>query len=401
MRYLLVLFILAMSNVGICQMQFEKGYFVDNAGVRTECLVKKSSWSKNPVFITYKLNDSDKFQSKTIDEIAEFGIDGQIRFLRQKVWIDISSTDMRNLENDFEPIYQSRVVLLEQLIDGNASLYMYTDNNDTKFFLKRGADTIVSLVEKMYLVENARVVHNETYKQQLKNELTCLSLNADDVKKIHYNKKDLVRIVNKYNNCVSGNQQSIVYEVKKERKLAVNFAVRPRANFSTVKLHQTYSNLDFNFNSSAVGLGLEGELSLPFAVKNLRVLAEPTFQYFKKSTAYSKNYNAVIHYKSLELPIGIRYYIDINEKSTLFINALYMFDFGMNSHFEIKEANYRWLDLDIKSKGKLAFGGGFSFKNKHKIELRYITDRDIQDHTYFTSKYNSISLVYGYTIFKK
>jgi len=76
------------------QMHFEKGYFESNDGSITKCLIKNEDWYKTPNQFKYKLLTEDNIQLKKIDEIKEFGIDNQTKYIRADVNVDMSPSTL-------------------------------------------------------------------------------------------------------------------------------------------------------------------------------------------------------------------------------------------------------------------------------------------------------------------
>tara|TARA_R110002049_G_scaffold248552_1_gene423036 strand:+ start:964 stop:1344 length:381 start_codon:yes stop_codon:yes gene_type:complete len=126
---------------------------------------------------------------------------------------------------------------------------------------------------------------------------------------------------------------------------------------------------------------------MPFNRSKWAIIVEPTYQSYKVKGDVSRR---SIDYSSIELPIGIRHYMFINEKSKIFLNGSYIVDFS----------NGKALNLEIKSSGNLGFGVGYKRNDKLSLEFRYHTSRDLFYNFRTTfSNYNTMSLIFGYTLF--
>ena len=68
--------------------------------------------------------------------------------------------------------------------------------------------------------------------------------------------------------------------------------------------------------------GVETEFILAFNKNKWGVTIEPTYQYYKSEKKPS-DVEAKLNYTSVEIPIGIRHYFYLSEKSKIFINASY------------------------------------------------------------------------------
>ena len=56
--FILLLTVLAVNSNA--QVNFDKGYFIDNNGQKTECLIKNADRGNNPSSFEYKLSESSE-----------------------------------------------------------------------------------------------------------------------------------------------------------------------------------------------------------------------------------------------------------------------------------------------------------------------------------------------------
>lgn len=151
-------------------------------------------------------------------------------------------------------------------------------------------------------------------------------------------------------------------------------------------------------------MGAEIEYIFPFNKNKWSLFVEPTYQFFKATKENDINITltittkqkAIVDYKSIEIPIGIRHYLFLNDKSKIFINATYILNYALNSiiKFEVGQ------DLEIKPKNYYAIGIGYEFNNSLNIEFRKGFDQNIlSQYTFWNSKYNSFSIILGYRLF--
>ena len=108
-----------------------------------------------------------------------------------------------------------------------------------------------------------------------------------------------------------------------------------------------------------------------------------------------------VDYKSIEVPLGVRYYMFLNDKSKLFTNISYVIDFAYNSTIQFfRQDNSMLNSLESKSRPNMAIGFGYKFMDTYGIEMRYCTSRNILgDYLYWSSDYRTISIVFGYSLF--
>lgn len=135
-KFYLTLTILIISFTLRSQIKFEKGYFIDNQNKKTECLIKNLDWKNNPTNFEYRLSESEESSKKTIDEINEFGIYGESKYIRANVKADLSSTELSSLNFSKEQNFIQVDLFLKVLVEGAGSLYYYEENAVQKFFYK-------------------------------------------------------------------------------------------------------------------------------------------------------------------------------------------------------------------------------------------------------------------------
>ena len=375
------------------QISFEKGYFIDNANQKIECLIKNIDWKNNPVEFEYKIAEGQSEEIKTIKAAKEFGVYDKSKYVRRLVDIDRSSNSLSQLTKDRNPVFKKEELFLEVLIDGKASLFLYEDGSLRRFFYTVDDSDTVQLVYKSYKASDNKVGENNRFKQQLWDDLKCQNILMPDIQMLNYSKRELIKLFEKFNKCTSSDY--ISYGNKKTKKL-FNLSVRPgiRASALTVD-SSTLDRRDAQFDTK-VGfrLGLEAEFVMAFNRNKWAIIIEPTYQYYK-AEAQLERYFVQTDYKSIELPIGIRHYMFLNNQSKVFLNGSFVLDFPMNSVVDYDTVT----DLDIDSKPNLAFGIGYNFNDKISLEARLQTGRDVlRGWQSSSSTYKSFSLIVGYTI---
>lgn len=255
------------------------------------------------------------------------------------------------------------------------------------------------MVYKKYLKYDNEISSNSRYKQQLLNNLKCPSFNLNKVENLDYKKSALIDFFIEYNKC--NNQEIFNYEEKEKRDL-FNLNIRPGLNYSSLSIQNNaigITGIDFD-NELEFRFGIEAEFIMPFNKNKWAIIIEPTYQYFK-SQGNLTDENLIddrlnVGYTSIELPVGVRHYFFINEKSKIFINGSFLFDFSRDSdiNFDVRP------DLEIESRYNLAFGLGYKYNDRYSLELRYLTDREVLwKDIAWSSNYNTFSVIFGYTIF--
>lgn len=393
-KQLLFLLISIYSFNSIAQISFEKGYFIDNTDQKTYCLIKNIDWKNNPTEFEYKLSENEEPKISSIESTKEFRILNQSKYERSVVEIDRSSEDISKMGTDKNPIFKKEQLFLKVLLEGKADLFLYEDGNLKRFFYNIDNSEVKQLIFKEYLTPKNSIGKNVEYKKQLWNDLKCQNITVNDVETIDYKKNDFVNFFIKYNKC--NNSDFIDFE-KKQKKDLFNLTLRPGLNSSSLTIQNSISNsrdADFD-NEFGFRFGIETEFILPFNKNKWAVLIEPTYQYYKSEKKLtSENVNA--DYTSIEIPIGIRHYMFLNNNSKLFINGSLIIDLSSNSKIDFESSS----DLEFKTDNNLAFGLGYKYDKKYSLELRYQTGREILgNYISWSSDYNTLSVIFGYSIF--
>jgi len=381
-KYLFFLLsILTIESFG--QIVFENGYFIDNNDIRTECLVKNYEWKNSPDKIEYRLTQSSKPKIASITEIKEFSV-SNYKYRRFTVQIDQSSDALSNLSNTKEPIFVEKTVFLKTIIEGLASLY--EAGKPKRYFYNVDTSKVKQLVYKEYLNEN-RVAENNSYKSQLWKDLKCSSITTKEIGNTGYIKGDLIKVFEKYNTCT---ESSFINYEKNKKRIALNLIIKPGLKVSSLSIENTQNNsqnIDFG-SSTSFCFGIEAQLVLPYNKKKWVVFFEPTYQSYKAEDPRERFSNTV-DYKSLELPIGVKYNMFLKQKSKVFISAaIVLLDIPFNSTIG---------HLEVSSVNNLNLGFGYSFKNKISAEVRYGSPRELlRSYYFYSSTFQSMSFVLGY-----
>lgn len=394
-RQLLILIISLFSLSGFSQINFEKGYFINNSGERIECFIKNDKWKYNPVSFEYKETQDSQVKTASIENIVEFGIDNYSKYERHNVKIDRSSEILSELSSDRNPVFAEEELFLKVLIEGQATLYVYQDTDLTRFFYKIQGSEIEQLIHKRYINSNYDVEFNNYFRQQLYNNLNCKNSDLNQFLRIDYNKKKLVKHFVYHNECL--NSDYVNYDTfQKNKFLSIN--IRPGINISDFEMYYA-ANRDATLvnyeNKSTFRIGLEFELILPFNKNRWAIIVEPTYQYYKASKEL-ETHTISIDYASIEIPIGLRYFFNLNDNSKIFLNALYYIDKSIDSTvvYDIGSS------LEISSKGNFGAGVGYTYNDRYTFEFRYQGGRELLgEYSAWKSSYNTISFILGYSLF--
>ena len=379
----------------LAQNKFEKGYYIDNQGVKVSGFIKNNDWSSNPNNFQFKINLESQESKKIINNVKEFSVGGLI-YQRFNVDIDRSSNKLSELTEKRVSEFKKETLFLKILVQGSkANLYSYTDGDLRRYFYKLPNNDVKQLIFKTYKLKTGRTAKNELYKKQLNDFLPCSSIEDTP----SYSKNDLKKYFIAFNNC-SQIDENLTDFTLNETKGKLNLRVKAGLNYSKVTI--TALNTSFNTIPSESGnevsprFGIELEYMLPLNNNRWSIFIEPTYLSFKGTSVgeqvgflASPDYD--IEYTSIELPIGVRYYFPVKNDSNLFIDGGFALDYPMDSFVD---------NFEIKSDVNLFFGFGYLFKDTYSLEVRYNAARSIlTNYVSFDSAYTGLSLNFGYSLF--
>lgn len=367
LRTYIIIISFFIATFSYSQIVFENAYFVDLKGEKINCLIKNVDWDLNPTSFKYKTSENSDIKIKEASDVTEFGFENGANYLSVVVKIDLSSDQNNRLTNTRVPEFRNQRLFLKELVAGKSPLYLYKNGDITRFFYLQEDNIVEPLVYKRYFVGIAKIREHERYKQQLLNFIKCDEINDKEVKSLEYSIPSLTKIFRKYNKCLDPNTN---FEKESKNKTQINFSIKPGLQSNKVDfliVDNFFSQgavFDFG-NSFGFRFGLETEFVLPFNKNKWSIVLEPTYQSYNALNT-SESFN--IKYKSIEVPLGLRHYLYLNN-FRFFINVGAVYDIPINS--SINE------NLEISSSINLMYGLGFSLKEKYSLELRRYTRRQL------------------------
>lgn len=391
------------------QIRYETGYFVNNDGDRIDCLIKNVDWKNNPTKFSYKLSETSEAQIGTIETVQEFGVADFLKFKRYEVDIDRTSDDITTLTIKRTPEFKKEVLFLKTLVEGEANLFFYEKGNLRRFFYSTNDLQISQLVFMKYMMSmgEKKVGVNNEYKYQLWQGLKCKAITNKDLNNTGYKKNNLVDYFVKYNSCKKSNYKLF----KKKGKTDLNLSIKPQSSFYTFDYFGSGLGAEINIEN-ALGIGLELEFSLPFNKNKWSLFVMPSYETFKGGAPVENEYinpygtwESQIDYAAIEIPLGIRHYFFLSDKSKLYMNAggaIIGFDLASKIKTVRKgSVNTYRREIEIDGAQEYFFlGGGYSFNNKFNIEFRYKFNRDLlANYHIYKSQLEGYSIMVGYNLF--
>jgi hypothetical protein len=379
-----------------CQIRFEPGYVIDHEGRKTECLIKNQDWKDNPEKITYKLSESDTVRTGTVATLSEFKVAGFARYLAVDIKIDRSSSAISELTVNRKPVWSQEKIFVKAIVEGKATLYMWSGDNLIRFFYSVDDKPVEQLVYKQYLVSPGRTGENNTYHGQLWNDVRCSDARSAEMKSLQYRQSKLEMYFKEYNKCNGS-------EPTEEPKMAVrnvfNLKVTAGLNMSSLDIVREFNvfKTEMKFDDKVTPrLGVEAEFIMPFHKNKWGLLIEPSFQSFK-SKASADNFTASINYSFVEFAIGVRHYFFLNEKARAFLNIYYVP--GLRFARD-KDLQFISTKLDISQTDTFSGGLGLQY-GRISGDFRYYVNADITaQYAHYLSSFGRTSFTVGYKLIK-
>lgn len=360
------------------QINYESGYFISNNDKKTECLIRNTNWRNTPSEFKYILNENDDNpKTETINNIREFAIVNDVKFKKFTLEIDRSSSNQRSLTHDKKVNLKNETLFLKVIVEGEANLYEYSDEDLVRFFVSSGSqEKVEQLIYKEYLAENDKIGKNTQFRQQLFLLLKSEDLNTKNFEKLKYNREDISKLFIKYNKI-----KDPAFTEPEDKKVTggINFKLVAGINSASASLDYTTtannnSSFSEDFKKNIFKAGIEIEYVMPFQKNKWSIFIDPNFQSFSDKANLSNQRTAEVDYKIIQIPIGVRHYFFISDKSKIFINAGYSFNISQSSNLKYKYVSSLNFPSEDRFKIPLTTNGfiglGYSFQ-RYSVEFRY------------------------------
>lgn len=352
------------------QINFEKGYFIDKNDVRTDCFIRNNDLYKSPKSFAYKIDIEDlDVKIADISNVQEFVIDNKLKYVKYLVNVDMSSTNLNELSQNRDPEWVEKTLFLRVLIDGGATLFEYKDDFVQRYFYKLNDTDVEQLIYKKYFVKNTgdtkSAVNNE-FQKQLWLNMRCGNETTKRVLKVEYNKSNLTKYFEEYNNC---NNYGHTKYIEKGSSGSINFKLKAGVNVSELENYETKADkVEFFEDTFFPKFGAEVEYITPFNRNKWSVYVNLDYQihhYEQVRTIKSPSGSTIENVEKrgfaddFFIPqAGFRHYMFLNNNSSIFIGI------GLFKTYTV----------------------GYSYQQRVNVELQ-------------TSIYSKFSVVLAYTLF--
>ena len=415
MRRIIFSFTLLFTTLGYAQIKFEKGYIITkNDDIKKEVLIKNIDWTNSPSEFIYKTDDKSIDLKGNPSNIKEFGVYGFSKYISYTGFVDASSSDLSKLSYQFEPENKNVTAFLKEIVSGDKKLYSYQapQNSNIYFYSDSEASEIKPLIYKRYHPDGNQllVAINDGYIQQLRIIFDSDSKAKSLISQTKYSTNSLTKIFKTHNVQISGNNIEETLD-KKNKSVKFNLQIRPGINYySPLKTTNIIGNNEFP-STVSFRMGIEAEIVLPINKNKWAVIFEPSYSFYtnKKITAHTENnlYDmSMDKFSFVNLPIGVRHYMYLNEKSKFFLNGqinILQFKTGKAKSIDLDYEGYIFDQVDLSSNNSLkgfSFGAGYNYNNKYTVELRYNTSGEmLKNADTRSASLQYFSVILGYNIF--
>ncbi len=392
-----------MSLMSVAQIEFKEGYIVNNQYERTDCLIRNVGNEESTMNYEYRLKDSKNIGKIELSKIEEFGIDNELKCIRALISVDASPNRISSIKDTIIQ-WEEGHAFIKLLVEGElASLYSYYDQGKPLFYFNSGDTFIKPLVYKIYYVEVTpsvvqQTLYNNTYQVQLKQYLECDNFN-DDIR-ISYTKKDLVKYFINYHKCKNADYHKFKSANVKKGILLL----KPGINLNRIQLG-LQDPIDAALNvffvkENRIGFGAEAEYILPFNNYKWSIFTEVNYlSYRSNQLSVGNQLNPVLYdeyildYKSIEVPVGLNYYMHLNQNHKFFFKVAYVPHFIFTSSYITFNAGHK---NEFSPSPRLLMGFGYNWQNLG-IEFRYYSPQNITQNLFkHNSEFTQISLRISY-----
>ncbi|WP_083817715.1 outer membrane beta-barrel protein [Lacinutrix sp. 5H-3-7-4] len=390
MKKLLTLSFFLCSTILFSQMKYKKGHIIKKNGEKTNVLIKYQNKDHVPDFFNYKISKSDAKQEISIKEIKEIEIYNIAKYRTITADVDISGTkEIKLAPKDF---------FAEIIVEGKANLYYFKNKTETHFIYSVDNKPNKELIKKSFKKGELTGFNND-YIKKLVVDVNC---NNMDIQSVKLKKEDLKNHFINYNEC---NNQPSKY-IEKEQKTKFNVNIIGGINNSSLELD--FSNYNsptvdnyFDYGSkTTLTFGAEIEVIFPINNYKYSFISGLYYRSFEGETLNSQTSDPTsIKYNSIEIAVGARHYMYLNQNSKLFIDASGYVNLVNDNNITLKATGTQVdINSDFKTPLRLGLGLGYKYK-KYGIAFKWFAPHNItNNYNVLTTSFKNTSLILSYNI---
>jgi len=410
MKQISILLLLLIVSKSFSQNKFKKGYIIDLEGNKIICSILDKGALNTPEKFTYVIeNNKEKEQIIASKNIQEIFFEPSNKYVRHTVDLDESNDYQNELTTVKNITLKKKSVLLKLILEGEISFWEYTNPKYKRYFFSKN-EKIEFLQFKKFKNSSNQINTNNYYQTQLKNAFDCVGLDYN----IRYTSKELSKFFKRYFSC-----KNITYKdftITNNSSFIQNFNLKGKIGTGFFNSKTNNSNLKSSFNSnSALKIGFELEYLLNFNNNKWSLYIDPSYQTEYSAVSKVDTGETVwggsgvgevpifdedkIHYNIIEIPLGIRHYMYVNNKDAIYLNVAAHLDILFDEF--ITKVENQDTTSSMSSVG-FGFGAGYTFSEKFLIELNYqtITKNVFEGNDKIDNiQISNVSLKLGYILF--
>lgn len=298
----------------------------------------------------------------------------------------------------------NKMLFLEFLIKGKASIYFMRDNME-HYFIETEKDKLSELSESQKIIENSngvKWIKQPRYKGKLKYILSDCPEIASKIETLSLQPKELINLAKDYHEKVCDSEQCIVFE-RKSKPVKIRTRIEAGVGFSQFRNQITHTN----FSPGAL-------IACKFDFENLLFSAEQTtfqtgliLQHYSNYTRYRDGHNSwvwnyvkdttnvTLNTLAIKIPLIVNYTFPLG-KVKPYIGGGIMNSFAKSSSTEIIRK------FPLYQIGLVGMTGvSYTLNNSHKLNigLSFEYNIDLVDIDFFYSlRSRNLSIVLGYEL---
>ncbi|ANQ50668.1 porin family protein [Flammeovirga sp. MY04] len=363
----LILVLLQSTNL-FSQVSFQSGYYINLENDTVSCYIKNLDWRTTPQKIQVKKNLSQtEHQVVKKEELLEFEIYGELKYIKATVPVDRTSQYTDGLSDFRKPDFKTETILLKELFSNTYSLYLLSDKNIKYFYYKDKNNTIQPLVFKEYYNDKQLVLNkNLQYQQDLYNLFEDKGISSNYVKDLSYSTSSLRRCFQKFDPIEKKEKNEV-------SKKSFRISIRPGLSIGNyIDEQKNKYNLPLdgpNNYGTKLNFKFGVELEKAFSANHYkwRIYAEPSYRSYSSAIVVN-DLNISINYQSFLIPIGLRYYSYLKNDWAVYYNVGATLDNPINSYVD---HNVYTAPTTIRFNMAYHLGIGLKHNEKWGTEFRY------------------------------
>ncbi|WP_242926457.1 porin family protein [Pontibacter vulgaris] len=385
-RAYFLLFALVLSFQVAAQSNFKPGFIIKTDGSRSEGLVDYRGNERNATGTTFKSEESASPVAYLPADLLGYGFNGGKLYESRS----IKSIGIEDEEID-QPFF------MEVLAKGPVSLYFLKElgKKERYFILKKDEAAVQELVQEVRQVkQNGKTFTavSKIYIGTLTNNMADCAAALDGIEKVRLEQSDLIKLVTKYNACISPNAVEFAKPVTANAKFEKGILLgvsNAKATFTAMEGSFEYlakgkfsssTNLTGGFFLNFSMPKVSEKLSLHSAVMYYQYKYNGNYEYVKSESIHDE-YSGSIEASYLEVPLMLRYTYPKGKTRPYFalgVQNRFMLDFASpvvkHSTFYTSTSTREYEALESYRKHEQGLIGGIGLRAPYKGKINLLAE---------------------------